>query len=72
MKAPRYIKIKPQTGNRHGLTYTVSIKWWGWPIILFKTMRDRTIARWYMWPFVWLYLYPSVCVHAMRGAVDGN
>jgi hypothetical protein len=71
MKMPFGYKLTGPHGQGGFLQMRVSVYWWAWPIIIFKTIRHRVSAKWYMWPVVWLYMYPKVCLRLMRGGAVG-
>lgn len=58
-KLPKYIKLK-MNGN---LSYTLTIKKWGLPIIIFKAMKKNYNLKWYHW----IIFYPYLCFKAIRG-----
>lgn len=55
-KLPRYIKLKPCPGRVNALTYTMTIKRWGVPFLVFKVLKERFNLKWYHW--LW---YPFLC-----------
>ncbi len=58
MKIPKYMKIEPMPNClKPALSYTVSIKRWGIPILIFKCMKERLELPWYYW-----LLYPYFCL----------
>ncbi|SMC38572.1 hypothetical protein SAMN02745168_0638 [Papillibacter cinnamivorans DSM 12816] len=63
MKIPKYLKIIPSGTGKRSITFTVKVKWWGWPILIFKAMRERFVFPWYSW-----LAYPYFCVKIMRNA----
>lgn len=67
MKLPKYMKIVDDKSSRKPtVSFSVRIKRWGIPIILFNAMRKFEGIKWYHW----LIIYPEVCVKAMiRGLV---
>jgi hypothetical protein len=51
-KLPPYMKV---TEDYLNMKYIVKIKYWGLPIILFKTLKDDYELKWYQWIFyLWL------------------
>jgi len=67
MKLPKYMEIVADKSSRKPtVSFSVRIKRWGIPIILFNAMRKFEGIKWYHW----LIVYPKVCVKAMiRGLV---
>ena len=67
MKLPKYMEIVADKSSRKPtVSFSVRIKRWGIPIILFNAMRKFEGIKWYHW----LIVYPKVCVKAMiRGVV---
>lgn len=61
-KLPRYMKLKHE-GN---FNYTLIIKKWGIPFLLFKAIKKNYEFKWYHW----FTLYPYVCLRIMFGGVD--
>lgn len=65
-KLPRYMELKPvPNGLKPSLTYKLTIKRWGVPIIIYKCLKKCEL-KWYMWP-----LYPYVCFKVLRGYGNG-
>ena len=63
-RLPRYIKIT-DVGNTGGIiykpafSYNITIKRWGWPIIIFRAFREMNYP-WYKWLF-----YPGLCLKVL-------
>lgn len=58
-KLPKYMKLKHE-GN---FNYTLIIKKWGIPFLLFKTIKRNFKLKWYQW----IIFYPYICFKAIRG-----
>lgn len=47
-KMPRHMDIRT-VGEGNKLYAVIRMKWWGWPVIYFKTL-DYSSVKWYQWP----------------------
>jgi len=61
-KLPKYMSLESK-GNH--LKFTLRIKKWGIPILMFKAMKKFEGLKWYHW-----LLYPKICFKAMRGGLN--
>lgn len=66
-KLPAYIKVEwakgqAVTNKPTQLKLNVTIKKWGWPILIYKTLRERFELKWWQWIF-----YPQLCIKIMKG-----
>lgn len=62
-KLPKYMYIK-SAGSP--LKFTLVIKKWGIPILMFQVMKEFEGLKWYHW-----LLYPKICIKALRGGLNG-
>lgn len=67
MRMRRYIKVTPIKGSRRDMAmhYTLEVKKWGYPFLIFKCLRERYSLKWYQW-----FMYPYICFKLMRGTVN--
>jgi hypothetical protein len=66
MKLPRYIQVSNPFFKDGETKVSISVKKWGWPILLFKRIC-KIKAKWYAWPLIWAWKYPKLCIKAIRG-----
>jgi hypothetical protein len=59
MKLPRYIKLKTKFKNGH-LNAIIQLKKWGYPFLIFKTLKESHKLKWYQW-----LMYPYICLKIM-------
>jgi len=76
MKLPSYIKVsKPRSdvtaGGIRELKVSVSIKRWGWPILVHRFIKSTLDYTWFSWPRIWLLIYPRLCIRMMWGRCHG-
>ena len=60
-KIPKYMSLKFEK-----TMFTISIKKWGLPLLIFGAMRKFDGLKWYHW-----LLYPKICSRAFRGGLNG-
>jgi len=67
MKLPRYFEVGEVKTNEEGLCVNISIKWWGFPILYFKTFKKDFKANLFGWvyviykmPFIWYKWYKKM------------
>lgn len=65
-RLPRYMKMSlggttTDERGRPAVQATIRIAWWGWPVLLWQTIRQEYRIRWWQWPHVlWVVLRISV------------
>lgn len=57
MQLPRWVEIKTDghvkiVDGKASIGVSVRVPWWGWPILLWQTVRRSYALRWYHWPLV--------------------
>lgn len=55
MKAPSYIKVSPVKFSNGAGYVNVSVKWWGWPVFIYRALKNtniKEVVKWYQWPKV--------------------
>lgn len=55
-KLPGYLKI----GYGNNRKFVLTIKKWGYPILIYKVLKERYSLKWYQW-----VMYPFVCIKLM-------
>lgn len=61
-KPPKYIKIEAvPKGCHHSLSVKITIKKWGFPIIIYQCLKENFQLKWYHW-----LLYPYLCFKLLR------
>jgi hypothetical protein len=68
-RLPAYLKLAPIPGAK-GVAFSLKIKRWGLPILIFQVMRECFDFPWYYW-----LAYPYLCFKAMfvwEGDADGD
>lgn len=51
-RLPAYLDLK-MTGVRKNLAiFTLKIRWWGWPVLFWKAIRQFYRVKWWLWPYV--------------------
>ena len=58
-KLPKYIKIE-LSNESNKLAYKISIKKWGLPIMIFKSLKENYNFKWYQY-----WIYPYLCLKLM-------
>jgi len=61
-KLPKYMKLGKMEYSKEtkGLTLTISVKRWGWPVILFNFLHECKNLPWWKW-----LVYPKICLRAL-------
>lgn len=57
-KLPKYMKIEYDSKKRN---FNLIIKRWGFPHLIYKTLKENFELKWYQW----FILYPYACIKVM-------
>ena len=51
MRLPRYMVLNNSQHTEKGVQYNLHIKWWGFPVLFFKAIKNGNLAvgNWHSW-----------------------
>lgn len=61
------LKTEIADPDKKTFRFVIVVKKWGLPILLYKAIKRRKAKKWFMWPVIWLYDYPKLCIKAIWG-----